>query len=334
MATTRLSDVIIPAVFAPYAVQKSLESNALYQSGIIAPDAQFNAFLQGGGKTFDLPFWADLSGDANVGSDDPAVLATPLKIGAGQDVAIRLNRNSLWSSMDLAGALAGSDPAGVIAGLVAGFWDREFKKYLLAILKGVIADNVANDGGDMVYSIATDAAGAPGAGEKISGTAVIAAKQTMGDQSGNLTAIAMHSVVYSELQRQNLIAFIPNSQADIGFGTYLGYSVIVDDGCPADAGTNRITYTTYLFGRGALAYGEGTPKVPVAIHRIEEAGNGSGEERLIHRREFILHPRGVKFTSTSLAGASPTNTELATATNWDRVYPRKAVRIAALKTNG
>jgi hypothetical protein len=31
---------------------------------------------------------------------------------------------------------------------------------------------------------------------------------------------------------------------------------------------------------------------------------------LVNRRRFILHPRGVKFTSASVAGANPTNPEL------------------------
>ena len=52
---------------------------------------------------------------------------------------------------------------------------------------------------------------------------------------------------------------------------------------------------------------------------------------LINRRVFILHPRGVKWTETSVSGAFPTNAELATSTNWQRVYENKAIRIVAFK---
>ena len=41
---------------------------------------------------------------------------------------------------------------------------------------------------------------------------------------------------------------------------------------------------------------------------------------LINRRRYILHPRGVKFTSASVAGDSPTNAELETGSNWTRVW--------------
>ena len=54
---------------------------------------------------------------------------------------------------------------------------------------------------------------------------------------------------------------------------------------------------------------------------------------LINRRRYILHPRGVKFTSASVAGDSPTNAELETQTNWVRVWENKNVRIVAIEHN-
>jgi hypothetical protein len=53
----------------------------------------------------------------------------------------------------------------------------------------------------------------------------------------------------------------------------------------------------------------------------------------INRRRYILHPRGVKFTSASVAAASPTNAELETSANWVRVYENKNVRIVAVDHN-
>jgi len=50
----------------------------------------------------------------------------------------------------------------------------------------------------------------------------------------------------------------------------------------------------------------------------------------VNRRRFVLHPRGVKWVG-SPAGSSATNAELATGTNWVRVYEPKNVRIVAFK---
>ena len=54
---------------------------------------------------------------------------------------------------------------------------------------------------------------------------------------------------------------------------------------------------------------------------------------LINRRRYILHPRGVKFTSASVAGDSPTNAELETGANWTRVFENKNVRMVAIDHN-
>jgi hypothetical protein len=54
---------------------------------------------------------------------------------------------------------------------------------------------------------------------------------------------------------------------------------------------------------------------------------------LINRRRYILHPRGVKFTSASVAGDSPTNTELENQANWIRVWENKNVRLVAITHN-
>ena len=333
--TTRLSDLIVPEVFEPYLIQRSVETSALYQSGIVVPDERLNALANGPGKLYDMPFFNDLGDDeSNVGSDDPDVSATAKKITASGDQAIKHVRNQVFSSADLNAAIIGSDPMKVIADLVAGYWNRQDQRILIASLKGGLADNVANDSGDMVYNISIDTTAALTDNNLISGDAVVMAKQTMGDQSKELVAIAMHSVVYSRLQRQNLITTVRNSDGMILFEEYLQMRVIVDDTCPAVSGTNKIMYTTYLFGRGAVGRGEGSPKNPLEVKRDATAGNGEGVESLVTRKHFILHPRGIKFTNSSCAGVSPTNTELAAAANWDRVYDRKNVRIATLVTNG
>ena len=53
----------------------------------------------------------------------------------------------------------------------------------------------------------------------------------------------------------------------------------------------------------------------------------------INRRRYILHPRGVKFTSAAVVGNSPTNAELENGANWSRVFESKNVRIVAIEHN-
>ena len=115
---------------------------------------------------------------------------------------------------------------------------------------------------------------------------------------------------------------------DVAFHTYQGKRVIVDDGCPVDKGV----YTTYLFGDGAVALGNGNPEGFVPTEADRDKKKGSGVDYLINRRTFILHPRGIAFTNANVAKTEgPSRAELKDASNWKPVYEQKQIRIVAFK---
>ena len=312
--STKIADVIVPEVFNPYVIERTAELSALVKSGIIVKDAELDSLARAGGRLINMPFWKDLTGDDEVLSDSGAL--TPGKITSGQDIACLLMRGKAWSVNDLAKALSGDDPMKAIGDLVAEYWARRKQKVLLSTLKGVFTSSSMSGN---VHDISSLSGGA----EKISGASFIAAKNKLGDASDKLTAVMMHSATFTALEQQNLISYIPNSEGVVEFPTYMNKRVIVDDGCPESAGV----YTTYLFGEGAIGEGDGAAPVPTETDRDSLAG----EDILINRQHFILHPRGVKFTDTSVAGKSPTNAELENETNWTRVYENKNIRIVAFK---
>ena len=309
MAITRIADVIVPQVFNPYVIQRTAELSALSRAGIISNDPQLNALATAGGKLINMPFWNDLTGDDEVLSDSSAL--TPEKITASQDVAALFMRGKAWSTNDLAKALSGDDPMAAIGDLVAGYWARRRQALLFSMLKGVFAAaSMAGNVKDISALTGTDC--------NIGGAAFVDALYTLGDAAGKITAVAMHSAVYAALRKQDLIATIKNSDGT-EFETYMGRKVIVDDGWPVATGV----YTTYLFGEGAIGLGNGAAPVPTETDRDSLAG----DDILINRQHFVLHPRGVKFTASSVAGASPTNAECEASANWTRVYENKNVRI-------
>jgi hypothetical protein len=326
----RLTDVIVPDVFLAYMAKDTMEKTALFQSGAITPDPMLASKLAGGGETFQIPFWKDLGNtEANIGNDNPATVATPLKIEATKQRARRQFRTQGWSDADLVKELAGSDPMQRIMERVAAYWNRQFQRTMIATLRGVIADNVANDSGDMVYDISAGS----GTAAQVSADAVIEAAQTLGDASDQLKMIAMHSRVYANLAKQNLIDFIPNSEGHVRFPTYLGYPVVKDDSMPVIASGSDLLYHTYLMGPGVLGWAESPPDVPVETDRLPAQGNGAGVEQLWTRRQYVMHPYLFDFTESSVTGQFPTNAELQTAGNWNRVAPeRKQVPLAVLVT--
>ena len=312
--STKIADVIVPEIFNPYVIERTAELSALVRSGIVVRNPELDALATAGGKLINMPYWNDLTGEDEVLDDSGAL--TPAKITAGQDVAALLMRGKAWSTNDLAKALSGDDPMRAIGDLVAEYWARQRQKTLLSILKGVFASSTMSGNVHDISALDGDLA-------KINGTSFIDAKTKLGDASDKLTAVAMHSSVFASLEKQNLISYIPNSQGVVEFPTYMNKRVIVDDGCPLEVDV----YTTYLFGQGAIGEGNGQAPVPTETDRDSLAG----EDILINRQHFLLHPRGVKFTNSSVAKSSPSNAELAKEANWSRVYENKNIRIVAFK---
>lgn len=335
MATTQIADIYNPLVFAAAEQEAQIELNAFLSSGVMFEDPRITAMASVGGNTGELPFFKPLgTEEPNYSDDDPNNKSTPNKITKGIMKYRLASQNQSWSTMDLAVDLALEDPAMAITNRVGKYWSTTNERRLIQSTMGILADNVANDSGDMVVNIATDAAGAPTDAELVSNDAILDAQQTAGDHQAGFAAIAMHSVVYSRLRKQQLITFVRDADNNTLFQTYGNLRVIVDDSMSAVAGTNRVTYTTVIFGNGAVAHGVGRTKVPSELYRNPDAGNGGGEEQLYSRRADIIHPLGFEFSSSAVAGQSATLAELSNAANWNRVWERKNIPICYLQTNG
>lgn len=342
MAEVRLADIYNPLVFNAAVQEAQIELNAFLASGVMVTDPRITALAQGPGNIGDLPFFAGLgmpqadgTNEPNYVTDDPAVKSVPAKLSSATMIWRKANMHNSWSTMDLARELALIDPLGAITNRIGNYWATNNQQRLIRSAMGVLADNVANDASDMVFSVALDTIPPILAAEKVSPDAVITAKATLGDHASALVAIAMHSVVYTELQRQDVIIYERAAASNIQFPTYLGYRVVVDDSMPAVAGINRITYTTILFSAGAFASGSGTPTTPSELDRDPAAGVGGGQDIIHSRSTEIIHPAGFAFLSASVAGQSATFAELEAAANWNRVYAeRKNIGVAFLQTNG
>ena len=336
MATTRLTDVIVPEVYETYKAVNNPETTAFFDSGIAVRNPMLDMKANEGGDTLNVPFWNDLdpADEPNLTSDDPAALATPKKITAGKQVARMAYINQGYSAADLAGEIAGSDPMQQVANRFGTYWQRQWQRRVIAGLTGVLADNVANDSADMVEDVSIADGNNATSANLFSRSAFTGAGFTLGDQFESTNAIAVHSVVYKRMVDNDDIEFIPDSQGRMTIPTFMGRRVIVDDGMPVEAGgTSGFVYTSVLFGGGAIGYGEGMAKTPVELDRTALAGNGGGIETLIERKSWLIHPFGFQATSTPAAD-SFSLAELRTAAVWDRVVPRKSVPLAFLKTNG
>lgn len=335
MASVQISDVYNPLVFEGAEQEAQIELNAFLASGVMVEDPRITSMASVGGNIGELPFFKPLgTEEPNYSNDIPGDTSTPNKITKAVMKYRLASQNSSWSVMDLAADLALQDPVGAITGRIGQYWATTNERRLIKSTMGILADNVSNDSGDMVVNIANDDAGAPTSAELVSNDAILDAQQTAGDHQAGFSAIAMHSVVYNRLRKQQLISFIRDADNNTLFQMYGNLRVIVDDSLSAVAGSNRITYTTVIFGNGAVVMGMGRTSMPSELYRNPDAGNGGGESQLYSRRADIIHPLGFEFTSASVAGQSATLAELATPANWNRVWERKNVPLCFLQTNG
>lgn len=306
MAVTSISDVIIPEVFTPYMIQKSVEKNAFIQSGICVSDPAI--IIGQGGKTVTVPHWENLSGAAEVLSDSAEL--TVNAVTTFEDVAAVHARGVAYGFNGLATLLAGDDPAGVVATKLANTWNSEIEDMLTSTLNGIfgtagLADSVKDASTSVLTSdIMTDA------------------MFLLGDNFQDITAIAMHSAVLAKLTKLDLLdKNVMPSTVSIPMPSFMGKRIIVDDKLTPTEGV----YPVYFFGAGAFVFNENVSFATIKTDEDILADN----TYIASRRSFILHPRGVAWTGSSV-GATPSNKELATAGNWTLKDDRKNVPIAKL----
>ncbi len=342
MSGTKLADVIVPAKFTGYAQQRTTEKSLIIQAGIVTRDSELDGLLAGGGKIFDSPSFNDLANDEENVADDTGNDSVAKKIETLREAQIRLSRNQSWKASDISGQLAGADPMTAIGNLVGDYWVRRLQALFIATWSGIFKMNAANptaasshSKGDMIVDIAGTGASAVTTAQMFGADHVIDTSLTMGDSIDQLGLMVVHSVIYGRMQKQNLIAFIPDARGEVRIPTYLGHRVVVDNGVPNyTRGTNGKCYETWFFGAGTSRLGVGSPKVPTAVTRDEKANNGSGEEVLHNRIELCLHPVGHRFNANASGKAGgPSNAVLGTETTWTRSFTeRNQIRAACLIT--
>ena len=330
MAETRLADVIVPTVFDPYVAERSIHLNKFFQAGVLVQSPVLFDKLAGGSNTFNFPFWKDLSGDSEILNETNPM--TVNEITADKMIARRQLRGKAWGANDLAAQLSGDNPIQAIGDRVAQYWATQYEKLLTLTVRGIIADNIANDSSDLVVDISIDNAANATAANKISAEKTIEAVLKQGDHFNEVYAIAVHSTVYSTLLKNDLIDYVQDSRSNLLIPKYMGLNIVVDDDLPVITVTGGYKYHSYLFKQGAIAFAENPGKY-IANEAYRDP-KGIGVDSLYTRRQFCIHPLGFSWVLSSDTATSPSDAQLYTLGSWDRVYNAKNAGVIALISNG
>ena len=327
MATFRLSDAVVPSAFNALVNGAVVEKSELRKSGLILNTPEFDALAKGTGFVANLPFWNAISHvEADSVNDDPTAKLAPRKVGQGNQIARRYHRAMAFSTMDLLRSVTGGDATAYVVSDLARLWADDEEALAIAMLSGIIADDA-----NMVHNVSVTT----GTAKNLDLNTIIMAGPTtqMGLAARSLNTLVVHPTVFAGLQAQEGNAFVPASKTDIGLATYAGYKLVQSENLPVDTTTPGFPiYTSYLMGSNVFGYGLGDTSI--AFQRDELAGNGSGEETVVSRRAFVMHVNGYKCDATPANGVTLVNSEVDDATSWTRVVDRKAVALAAIKTNG
>ena len=331
MATLR-SDVIIPEIFTPYVIEQSTLRNQFLASGVVQPMAELNATE--GGDFVKVPFWkANLSGDAEVLSDSTSLI--PGKITADTQVGVVLHRGRAFESRDLAALAAGADPMAAIGAKVGEYIANQQQKDLYKTLEGVFGALTGSDS-PAFDALRFDTTGMGALGPR----QVAQARAKLGDQGDKLSSVAIHSACYYDLVERKAIDYVTNTEARLstaatGASTinaiggsiagsfsneytvpfYMGLRVIVSDDITNSGGN----YACYFFTNGAVATGE-----QQALRTETDRDILAKSDAMAMDWHNVYHPVGAKWGVTT---TNPTQAQLATITNWSKVYETKNIGI-------
>lgn len=315
-----LADLIQNDQYAREVLRASVRKSVFWQSGLIVNDAELTRLMNADvGAVFNFDYFNDLADNEGRVSDDSNTVATTDDIGTGSDRAVANFRNRSWGSKNITKNLSATgDPLTAIAGRVGAYWARQMDYTAIAVVKGLMADNVASDASDMINDQS---------GVAVDINMILDTQQTAGDAQDMLGVMICHSAIRNKLKKDGVTDKIYSDMGEYLYEALGGLRLVVTDSVDVPSAGN---YTSYIIGTGVIGYGEGTPKRANEVEYVAGTGNGSGSETLWSRKNFCLHPYGFSFSSTTMASTSPTNAELALAVNWTRTEDRKNVKFAAL----
>jgi hypothetical protein len=343
MATLR-SDVIIPEVFTPYLIEASTVRNSFLTSGVVTPLAALDA--SDGGDKITIPNWkANLTGDAERLTDSTSL--TPSKITADKQIGVVLHRGRAWESRDLARLAAGSDPMGAIGAKVADYIANEQQKDLIATLKGVFGALGSSNSGAAFAALTVDASGS---GETTLGPRQIAAAEVLlNEDADKLGAIVMHPMVYADLKERKAIDFVSATDARVTASTaaagsitalnafggsvaaaytnnisvpfYMGMRVIRSKDVPTSGTGSTTKYACYVMATGAVGTGQ-----QAALRSEVDRDILAKSDAMSVDWHNVYHPLGARY----IGPVNPTNADLATAANWEKVFETENLGIVRI----
>lgn len=327
-----------PDVFTDYIQEADPVHTSIINSGVLRVSPEISAVLTDKNNVFTVPNYAPLTGEAK--NYDGETDNTPVEVSAKKQTGMAFRRMAAWKDQDFTRELTGADPLGDVARKVAYYQQKNNQKDLLSIIDGVLSvDAMSSHVKDITASKGSSSTATPTAENRLSAdTFLDAAQEALGDNFDDLTMVAMHSRVYTnllKLQLVNNIATTPDAYSrGVQFGVLLNkYLVMVDDSLTTSTKDGAATYTTYLLGEGSIATARNV-RIDRPNYVNYDPESKGGVNKLYTKWGMAMHPLGMSLDVSKIAKNSPTRTELGTKANWTKVWDAKNIKLAKIVSNG
>jgi hypothetical protein len=327
-----------PDVFTDYIQEADPVHTSIINSGVLRVAPEISAVLTDKNNVFTVPNYTPLTGDAK--NYDGETDNTPVEVAAAKQTGMAFRRMAAWKDQDFTRELTGADPLGDVARKVAYYQQKNNQKDLLSVIDGVLTvDAMSSHVKDITADKGAGTSATPTAENRLSAdTFLDAAQEALGDNFDDLTMVAMHSRVYTnllKLQLVNNIATTPDAYSrGVQFGLLLNkYLVMVDDSLTTGKKDGVATYTTYLLGEGAIATARNV-RIDRPNYVDYDPESKGGVNKLYTKWGMAMHPLGMSLDVSKIAKNSPTRVELGTKANWTKVWDAKNIKLAKIVSNG
>ncbi len=331
MATTRTGSFggfeFDPEVFTQMMSEADYWRTPVIASNIVQQDSSIMNLIGERGNVATIPIYKPLSAyedGMDALNNDGETDNTPVEVMGSKQTCMLIQRMKAFKAQDFTKELTGADPLTDIRNKIAGYylqvWERELMNIAAAVLSmDDLSDHVLDlTGGDLVDA----------------GMVYDAEQAALGDMAGGLGLIVMHSKIYSEYKKLDMIEYekyITGGNAikqDIELPTIAGKYVLVTDYNT----TNDGIYNTYLFGEGAFLSCDKN-NYEKQYYTDYDPESLAGVEKFYTKQGKVLHPNGLSLAVDNIAKESPTMDELGTADNWSLKYNAKNVKMGVIRTS-
>lgn len=307
-------------IYRSFVDQEPTFTDNIIASGILASDQALADAFSNGGAFATTRFYNPLDPATDVPLDnDGATNNVPTTIAGGKQTYTRLAKMKAWKATQFVRELTSADPMAAVGRNVGRYWRMYTQDLLVGTAKAVL-------GLSALSSHTHTATNGVTAGLVIDGQ-----QAALGDFANKFGLIVMHSRIAAEYKKLGLIDYnkyvITNAlQREATLPTLNGLIVIENDRGTYDSVAGN--YICYLFGQGCIL--QATPHTITPDYTHYEPETNGGVDILYTKRQFILHPNGVSFVPTGIAGELPTEAEFLNTANWDLRYDAKNVRMGKI----